>query len=64
MDRKEAMKWTGDLDFKPGELEKMGTGFSNPQWKDWNERMNKKYAYLIESQKKKAAQARKELGLD
>lgn len=26
MDRKEAMKWTGDLDFKPGEIKRMATG--------------------------------------
>ncbi len=32
MDRKEAMKWTGDLDFKPGEIKRMATGrFADPE---------------------------------
>ena len=65
MDRKEAMKWTGDLDFKPGELEKIGTGkYADPKAQAAADRFFAKYAYLVEAQKKRAAQARKELGID
>ena len=65
MDRKEAMKWTGDLDFKPGELERLVTGVpADPKVQEAEKRFFEKYAFLVEAQKKRAAQARKELGID
>lgn len=52
MDKTEAMKWTGDLAFKPGEIERMATcKFADPEMQAYFDELDAKLE-AIEAAKK------------
>lgn len=56
MDRKEAMKWTGDLDFKPGELKRMAAGkYADPEMQAFFDKI------FADTEKRRAEKRAKEI---